>query len=180
MEKAQEYKYYSTQRPVDIGTFPNGKENPPIRIENYEGRIWVEHDTRLAWGELAYAQPLSEKELYHYELKPSRDNPDMRRLMDAQAQAVGKWEDAEHIPEAERLTWFYPDFGSYVVKEFVSPERLAECARGVELQRAAAERRQARQEKAPIAAQLREAGKLAGERQAPSAPKQDAPDRGGR
>ena len=135
MEKAQEYKYYSTQRPVDIGTFPNGKENPPIRIENYEGRIWVEHDTRLAWGELAYAQPLSEKELYHYELKPSRDNPDMRRLMDAQAQAVGKWEDAEHIPEAERLTWFYPDFGSYVVKEFVSPERLAECARGVELQR---------------------------------------------
>ena len=56
MEKAQEYKYYSTQRPVDIGTFPNGKENPPIRIENYEGRIWVEHDTRLAWGELAYAQ----------------------------------------------------------------------------------------------------------------------------
>ncbi|MEY8377665.1 hypothetical protein AALD22_18100 [Lachnospiraceae bacterium 56-18] len=48
MEKAQEYKYYSTQRPVDIGTFPNGKENPPIRIENYEGRIWVEHDTRLA------------------------------------------------------------------------------------------------------------------------------------
>ena len=69
MEKAQEYKYYSTQRPVDIGTFPNGKENPPIRIENYEGRIWVEHDTRLAWGELAYAQPLTEKELYNYELK---------------------------------------------------------------------------------------------------------------
>ena len=62
MEKAQEYKYYSTQRPVDIGTFPNGKENPPIRIENYEGRIWVEHDTRLAWGELAYAQPLTEKD----------------------------------------------------------------------------------------------------------------------
>ena len=121
MEKAQEYKYYSTQRPVDIGTFPNGKENPPIRIENYEGRIWVEHDTRLAWGELAYAQPLSEKELYHYELKPSRDNPDLRRLMDAQAQAVGKWEDAGRVPEGKRLTWFYPDFGCYVVKEFVSP-----------------------------------------------------------
>ena len=180
MEKAQEYKYYSTQRPVDIGTFPNGKENPPIRIENYEGRIWVEHDTRLAWGELAYARPLTEKELYNYELKPSRDNPDMRRLMDTQAQVVGKWEDEGRVPDGKRLTWFYPDFGCYVVKEFVSPERLAECARGVELQRAAAERRQARQEKAPIAAQLREAGKLAGERQAPAAPKRNAPDRGDR
>ena len=180
MEKAKEYKYYSTQRPVDIGTFPKDKDNPPIRIENYEGRIWVENDTRLAWGELAYAQPLSEKELYNYELKPSRDNPDMRRVMDAQAQVVGKWEDEGRVPEGKRLTWFYPDFGCYVVKEFVSPERLAEYARGVELQRAAAERRQTRQEKAPIAAQLREAGKLAGERQAPSAPKWDAPDRGGR
>ena len=89
MEKAKEYKYYSTQRPVDIGTFPKEKDNPPIRIENYEGRIWVEHDTRLAWGELTYSQPLSEKELYSYELKPSRDNPDVRRLMDEQAQAVG-------------------------------------------------------------------------------------------
>ena len=180
MEKAQEYKYYSTQRPVDIGTFPKDKDNPPIRIENYEGRIWVEHDTRLAWGELAYARPLSEKELYHYELKSSRDNPDLRRLMDAQAQAVGKWEDAGRVPEAERLTWFYPDFGCYVVKEFVSPERLAECARGVELQQEAAGRKRARQEKPPIAAQLREAGKLAGERQAPAAPKRNTPDRGGR
>ena len=97
-----------------------------------------------------------------------------------QAQAVGKWEDAGRVPEGKRLTWFYPDFGCYVVKEFVSPERLAECARGVELQRAAAERRQARQEKPPIAAQLREAGKLAGGRQAPAAPRRDAPDRGDR
>jgi hypothetical protein len=152
---------------VDIGTFPNGKENPPIRIENYEGRIWVEHDTRLAWGELAYARPLSEKELYHYELKPSRNNPDLRRLLDAQAQVVGKWEDEGRIPDGKRLTWFYPDFGCYVVKEFVSSERLAECARGGELQQEAAGRKRARQEKAPIAAQLREAGKLAGERQRP-------------
>lgn len=180
MEKAQEYKYYSTQRPVDIGTFPKDKDNPPIRIENYEGRIWVENDTRLAWGELTYAQPLLEKELYHYELKPSRNNPDLRRLMDAQAQVVGKWEDTGRVPEALRLTWFYPDFGSYVVKEFVSPERLAECARGVELQQKAAGRKRARQEKDPIAAQLREAGKLAGERQAPAAPKRNAPDRGDR
>ena len=66
------------------------------------------------------------------------------------------------------------------MKEFVSPERLAECAHGVELQQAAADRKRARQEKPPIAEQLREAGKLAGERQAPSAPKRAAPDRGDR
>ena len=110
----------------------------------------------------------------------SKHYPDMRRLMDAQAQVVGKWGDTGRVPEAQRLTWFYPDFGSYVVKEFVSPERLAECARGVELQQEAAGRKRARQEKAPIAAQLREAGKLAGERQAPAAPKRNAPDRGDR
>ena len=110
----------------------------------------------------------------------SKHYPDMRRLMDAQAQVVGKWGDTGRVPEAQRLTWFYPDFGSYVVKEFVSPERLTECACGVELQQEAAGRKRARQEKAPIAAQLREAGKLAGERQAPAAPRRNAPDRGGR
>jgi hypothetical protein len=70
--------------------------------------------------------------------------------------------------------------GSYVVKEFVSPERLAECARGVELRQEAAGRKRARREKAPIAAQLREAGKLAGERQVSAAPKRNTPDRGDR
>ena len=104
----------------------------------------------------------------------------MRRLMDTQAQVVGKWEDEGRVPDGKRLTWFYPDFGCYVVKEFVSPERLAECARGVELQQEAAGRKRARQEKPPIAAQLREAGKLAGERQAPAAPKRNMPDRGDR
>ena len=97
-----------------------------------------------------------------------------------QAQVVGKWEDEGRVPDGKRLTWFYPDFGCYVVKEFVSPERLAECARGVELQQEAAGCKRARQEKPPIAAQLREAGKLAGERQAPSAPKRNTPDRGDR
>ncbi len=36
MEKQQEYKYYFTQRLVDIGMFPKDKDNPPIRIENYK------------------------------------------------------------------------------------------------------------------------------------------------
>ena len=120
--------YYSTQRPVSIGTFPKHTDNPPIRFENYNGRTWVECNTRLAWGELVYAKPLSDKDLHDYELKPSRNNCDVRQRMEAQAQVVGKWEDRKHIPDSKRLTWFHPDFGCYVVKDFISPEQLAERA----------------------------------------------------
>ena len=132
MKKAEEYKYYSTQRPVSIGTFPKTADNPPIRFENYNGCTWVECNTRLAWGELIYAKPLSDKELHDYELMPSRNNYDVRQLMDAQAQVVGKWEDKKRIPDPKRLTWFYPDFGCYVAKYFVSPEQLAKCAAALE------------------------------------------------
>ena len=43
-------------------------------------------------------------------------------------------EDAHRVPDQKRLTWFYPDFGSYVVKEYITPEQLASFARGVERQ----------------------------------------------
>ena len=55
----------------------------------------------------------------------------------AQAQVVGKWEDAHHVPDQKRLTWFYPDFGSYVVKEYVTPDQLAVRVRSIERQAAA-------------------------------------------
>lgn len=147
MQPEREYKYYSIRRPVDAGTFPNDKDNPPIRIENYKGRIWVECNTRLAWGELVYAKPLSEKTQADYELKPSRRNPDVRQMMEDQAMVVGKWEDAKRVPERKRLTWYHPDFGVYVAKYYISPEQLAERARGVELQQAAAKRKRARRDR---------------------------------
>lgn len=40
-------------------------------------------------------------------------------------------------PGAKALTWFYPDFGSYAAKEYVTPEQLAARAHGVERQAAA-------------------------------------------
>ena len=46
------YRYYSTQRPVD--------------------RL-------MAWGELTYAKPLTEKQIEDYELKPAPGNPDRVR-----------------------------------------------------------------------------------------------------
>ena len=48
------YRYYSTRRPVA------------------DGRL-------MAWGELTYAKPLTEKQMEDYELKPAPGNPDRVR-----------------------------------------------------------------------------------------------------
>ena len=56
MEKAKEYKYYSTQRPVDIGTFPKPAGNAPDEIVNYDKRVPVEGGAFLAWGHLTYTK----------------------------------------------------------------------------------------------------------------------------
>ena len=119
------YKYYSTQRPIDMGTYPKSYFNRPVHMDIYFNRQQVQGEAFQAWGAITYAQPLTEQEMRDYELRPSRENLDIRRQMDAQAQVVGKWEDAHHAPEQKRLTWFYPDFGSYVVKEYVTPEQLS-------------------------------------------------------
>ena len=71
------FKYYSTQRPIDIGTFPKGGGNDPIRFQNYDKRLPVEGGAFLAWGELEYGKQLTDDELFCYELRPSRDNPDV-------------------------------------------------------------------------------------------------------
>lgn len=68
-----EYKYYSTQRPVDIGTFP--REPKPDRIENFDSRITVENGTFKAWGYLVYKQPLTEAQMKEYELRAAPNNP---------------------------------------------------------------------------------------------------------
>ncbi|MEG1774670.1 MAG: hypothetical protein RR320_07440, partial [Oscillospiraceae bacterium] len=111
------YKYYSTQRPVDLGTFPKSAENKPLDIINYDARIPVEGGAFRAWGELRYPAPLTQKQMDDYELRPAQNNPNIRREADV---------------------------------------------------------------KRPIADQLKEAEKLAGENRGNPAPKKDAPDRGER
>ena len=65
------YKYYSTQRPVDIGTFPKPPHNAPDEIVNYDQRVPVEGGAFLAWGHLTYTRPLTEKQVSDYELRPA-------------------------------------------------------------------------------------------------------------
>lgn len=167
------YKYYSTQRPVDIGTFPKPPRNAPDEIVNYEGRVPVEGGAFQAWGHLTYTRPLSHQDIQSYELRPSRDNPDLEKRMEEQAQVVGRWEDAEKRPEWQRVTEWAPDRQMYVPSPYTSWEQLDYCIRLIEARRAA------RHEQAPptIAAQLKEAQKLAGEQRAQPGPDKNVPDR---
>ena len=173
------YLYYSTQRPIDIGTYPNSYFNRPVHMDLYFTRQQVTGEAFQAWGAITYAHPLTEREMQDYELRPSRNNLDIRRQMDAQAQVVGKWEDAHHAPEQKRLTWFYPDFGSYAVKEYVTPEQLAARAHGVERQEAAKAHKREKG-KQPIAEQLKAAQREAQADRGQDIPKRSAPDRGER
>ena len=104
MEQQELYRYYSTQRPVDIGTYPKDPDNPLTGFLNYDERTSVEHGAFRAWGEVIYRSPLTPDQIYQYELRPSRDNPDVRRTMAEQAQVVGIWEMRNHVPENRRMT----------------------------------------------------------------------------
>lgn len=73
------YKYYSTQRPVDIGTFPKPKGNAPDEIVNYDQRVPVEGGAFLAWGHLTYTKPLTEREAADYELRLAPEVADLLR-----------------------------------------------------------------------------------------------------
>ena len=68
-------------RPVDIGTYPKPPDNQPLFIVNYDDdrRRPVADGRLMAWGELTYAKPLTEKQMEDYELKPAPGNPDRVR-----------------------------------------------------------------------------------------------------
>ena len=78
-EKPDYYRYYSTQRPVDIGTFPKPPDNAPVESINFDERRMVEGGTIRAWGELAYLKPLIKKHVDDYELRPAPGNPGRER-----------------------------------------------------------------------------------------------------
>ena len=120
------YKYYSTQRPIGPGTFPQPDGNPPLEVISYDERLPVSGEVFRAWGELPHQEPLSKPDADAYELRPSRHNRDVREDVDRMAQTVGAWEKRQRVPDSKRLTWWYPDFGCYVAKEYVTPEQLAQ------------------------------------------------------
>ena len=89
------YKYYSTQRPVDIGTFPKPPRNTPDEIVNYDQRVPVENGSFLAWGHLTYTRPLTKRQASDYELRPAPDNPDRPRSIREQMKTAVKQVEAD-------------------------------------------------------------------------------------
>lgn len=120
------YKYYSTQRPIDIGTYPKPPEAPEVELVFYAQRTPVENGAALAWGELIYDAPLTPEQVSNYELRPSRENPDIRERMSVQAQAVGTWEKRNHIPAEKRLTRWSSDIRAFVPLPQTTMEQLAQ------------------------------------------------------
>lgn len=97
------YKYYSTQRPVDIGTFPKPPHNTPDEIVNYDQRIPVEDGAFLAWGHLTYTKPLTEKEASDYELRPAPINSEIWRKSDNRPLTIAQqMKEAAKLAEADR------------------------------------------------------------------------------
>jgi len=108
------YMYYSERRPIDIGTYPK-TENGPIIIVNFDKKEDTVRKKFEAWGYFIYEAPLTEKQINDYELRISRDNPDVIALMTEQAQSVGKWEDMIGLAADKRFTRRYTA-GSYTLK----------------------------------------------------------------
>jgi hypothetical protein len=123
------YKYYSTQRPVDLGTYPKTKSGP-VKFVNFEKREQVENSTFKAWGYLAYDAPLTANQISNYELRAASDNPDNIRVspyqLEAQLEVIGKWEVSKCLSDMARITWFHNDFGVFVKKDWVMVETVAD------------------------------------------------------
>lgn len=103
LQENGQYRYYSTQRPVDLGTFPKPAGNPVMEIHNYDTdrRIPVEGARFEAWGYIEYQKPLTEKEASAYELKPAP-----ARLTESQVAEMRK---ADIQPEKADLCESKPD-----------------------------------------------------------------------
>jgi hypothetical protein len=70
-EKMMRYRYYSTQRPLMPGGYPEPTGNRVMDIRNYDCRLLVNGIGGEAWGYVEYEKPLAEKEVQLYELVPA-------------------------------------------------------------------------------------------------------------
>lgn len=104
-EPDQYYRYYSTQRPFDIGGTPNTKDNPLLEVVNYDDdkRRPVAGGKIQAWGEAIYKKPLTRKQIQDYELTPAPDNPDRKRSITAcLKEGTAKEADMQKEPKQKR------------------------------------------------------------------------------
>lgn len=65
------YKYYSTLRPVTLGTYPKPNGNEILAIQNYGSRICI--DGIRAWGSITYSKKISSSDAEKYDLVANQD-----------------------------------------------------------------------------------------------------------
>ena len=68
------YRYYSTESPVSLGTYPKTKDNTPVNIKNFETKIYVPEISHEAYGYLEYENKLTDKQVSAYELCTGRNS----------------------------------------------------------------------------------------------------------
>lgn len=62
------YRYYSTQRPLSLGTYPKPQGNKVLNIKNFDERTYCEEIGREAWGYIEYELPVSPVILKDFEM----------------------------------------------------------------------------------------------------------------
>ena len=102
-----------------------------------------------------YDAPLTEKQIDDYELRAAPDNPDVKKRMREISQVVGEWEDMRKAPDNLRFTTWYPDFGMFIKKDYVTPEQMEERYKY------AIESKGRTKQKKPIAERLKEGAEQA-------------------
>ena len=61
-------RYYSTERPISIGTYPKPAGNKVLDIINYSEKTYCKEAGRACWGYIDYEKPLTKQEMDDYEL----------------------------------------------------------------------------------------------------------------
>ena len=71
LENGKEYhRYYSLERPISLGTYPK-EEQKPTNIVNFGIREDIGNGQK-AWGYIDYSKPLTEQEIFDYDLQKEK------------------------------------------------------------------------------------------------------------
>lgn len=83
-EPMEYYRYYSTQRPVDLGTFPKPPGNAPVEIINFDERRMVEggHDAGITNAGAYMREMALNGYILHVDLAPVKELVSLQRRCD--------------------------------------------------------------------------------------------------
>lgn len=101
------YRYYSTQRPVGPGTFPNPAVNKAVNIWNFDKPVFCGQIGREAWGCVEYEHPLDDDVIKRYELMASGVKRFLVEVTSVHTLEVEAENEDKAIEKACEITWEY-------------------------------------------------------------------------